>query len=94
LGPADYLSGEEEIGMAISSEKLKTKIYDAIKGQLKPGNYISVSVKSVGFIFGKRVVELTGRASSDKDKETIERIARELSEGLEVVSTVRTSRTG
>ncbi len=82
--------------MATSSERLKTKIYEAIKGssEIKPGNYISVNVKSVGFLFGKRVIELTGRANSDKDKEVIERIARELSEGAEVVSTVRTGRTG
>ena len=82
--------------MATSSERLKTKIYDAIKGssEVKPGNYISVNIKTIGLIFGKRVIELTGRAASDKDKETIERIARDLSEGLEVVSTVRTGRTG
>ncbi len=82
--------------MATSAERLKTKIYEAIKAssEIKPGNYISVNVKSVGFLFGKRVIELTGRANSDKDKEVIERIARELSEGAEVVSTVRTGRTG
>ncbi len=82
--------------MATSSEKLKNKIYEAIKGssELKAGNYISVNVKTVGFLFGKRVIELTGRAATDKDKETIDRIARELAEGLEVVSTVRTGRTG
>ncbi len=83
--------------MATSSDKLKNKIYEAIKGssEIKPGNYISVNVKSIGLpIFGKRVIELTGRAASDKDKETIERIAKDLSEGLEVLSTVRTGRTG
>jgi hypothetical protein len=83
--------------MATSSERLKTKIMEAIKGssEVKPGNYISVNIKNVGLpIFGKRVIELTGRANSDKDKEAIERIARGLAEGLEVVSTVRTGRTG
>jgi hypothetical protein len=83
--------------MATNSEKLKTKIMDAIKSssEVKPGNYISVNIKNVGLpIIGKRVIELTGRASSDKDKEAIERIARGLAEGLEVVSTVRTGRTG
>jgi osmotically-inducible protein OsmY len=83
--------------MATSSERLKTKIYDAIKGssEVKQGNYISVNVKSGGlFGFGKRVIEITGRANSDKDKEVIERIARDLSEGAEIVSTVRIGRTG
>lgn len=83
--------------MATSSEKLKTKIMEAIKGssEIKPGSYISVNVKNIGLpIFGKRVIEITGRASSDKDKETIEKLARELSEGLEVVSTVRAGRSG
>ncbi len=83
--------------MATSSDRLKTKIYDAIKAssEIKPGNYISVNVKTGGlFGFGKRVIELTGRANSDKDKEAIEKIARDLAEGAEVVSTVRTGRTG
>jgi hypothetical protein len=83
--------------MATSSDKLKAKIFDAIKSSkdVKPGNYVSVNIKTVGFaLFGKRVIELTGRANSDKDKEAIEKIARDLAEGLEVVSTVRTGRTG
>ena len=82
--------------MATSPDKLKTKITEAIKSssEIKPGNYVSVNVKSIGLIFGKRVIELTGRANSDKEKVAIEKIARDLSEGLEVVSTIRTGRTG
>ena len=83
--------------MATSPDQLKTKIMEAIKSssEVKPGNYISVNIKSTGFLgFGKRVIELTGRANSDKDKDAIEKIARGLAEGLEVVSTVRTGRTG
>ena len=81
--------------MANSSEKIKQVIYDAIthSKELKPGNYVSVAVKKQG-VFGKRQIELTGRANSDADKAKIEEIARGLSEGLEVVSTIRLGRTG
>ena len=81
--------------MASSTEKLKQIIYDAIthSKEIKPGNYISVNIKKTG-LFGKRQIELSGRASSDADKAKIEGIARGLSEGLEVVSSIRLGRTG
>ena len=83
--------------MANRADRLKGKIFDAIKSspQLKAGNYISVAVKRAGLpIISPLRIELTGRASSDKDKATIEQIARDLSEGLEIVSYVRIGRAG
>ena len=45
-------------------------------------------------LFGKRQIELSGRCNSEPEKTKIEEIAKELSEGLEVVSTIRLGRTG
>jgi hypothetical protein len=83
--------------MANNAEKVSAKILDAIKSssEVKAGNYISVTAKRVGLpILGKYHIELTGRASSDKDKVKIEEIAKSLCEGLEIVSYVRTGRAG
>jgi hypothetical protein len=79
------------------SEKLRAKIFNAITSSqdVQRGNYISVSVKGSGFLgFGKKQVELSGRAASEKDKSRIEEIARENSEGLEVISQIRLGRSG
>ena len=77
------------------ADKLQQKIYDAITNstELKPGNYVSVAIKKPS-LFGKKQIELTGRASSEADKSKIEEIAKGLSEGLEVVSSIRLGRTG
>jgi len=83
--------------MANKADKVKTKIQDAIKGsqEIKAGNYISVNTKRDGLpLVGKVRIELTGRAASDKDKAKIEEIAKGLSEGLEIVSYIRTGRAG
>ena len=83
--------------MASNAEKIKTRIQDAIKASpdVKAGNYISVSAKRVGLpIFGTYHIEVSGRVASDKDKAKIEEIAKSLAEGLEVVSYVRTGRSG
>lgn len=81
--------------MVHTPEKMKQIIYEAIthSKELKPGNYISVNIRKLG-LFGKRQIELSGRAGSDVDKAKIEEIARGLSEGLEVVSSIRLGRTG
>ena len=79
----------------MADNRLQQKIYDAItnSSEIKPGNYVSVAVKKTS-LFGKRQIELSGRANSEAEKTTIEEIAKGLSEGLEVVSTVRLGRTG
>jgi hypothetical protein len=78
------------------SEKLKNKIYNAIKNspELREGNYISVNLKGTGLMgLGKKQIELRGRAASEKDKEKIEEIARQNAGGLEVISMIRLDRT-
>ena len=78
--------------MPASAEKIRKTIHDAItefKDQ-KPGNYVSVTVKNTGFLmFGKKNIELNGRAASEKDKEKIEEIAKGLAENMEVASNIR-----
>jgi len=79
------------------SENLKNKVFNAIKNspEIKEGNYISVNIKSAGFLgMGKQQIEVSGRAASEKDKAKIEEIARQNSGGIEVVSTIRIGRTG
>ncbi len=78
--------------MPASAEKIRKAIYDAITGSsdIKPGNYVSVTIKNTGFLmFGKKQIELNGRASSEADKAKIEKMARGLAEHLEVVSNLR-----
>jgi hypothetical protein len=77
------------------ADKLQQTIYDAItsSSELKPGNYVSVAVKKTS-LFGKKQIQLSGRANSEADKAKIEEIAKGLAEGLEVVSTIRLGRTG
>jgi hypothetical protein len=80
------------------SEKIRKKIYDAIKNapDLKEGNYVSVALKKTGFLgMGKNQIELRGRASSEKAKAHMEEIAKGIAGNLEVVSEIRiTSSTG
>ena len=79
------------------SEKIKQKIDSAIKDSedVQAGNYISVTLKKTGPLgFGKKQIELSGRAASEKAKTTIEEIARQHAEGLEVISQIRLGRTG
>ncbi len=77
------------------ADKLQQAIYDAItnSSEIKPGNYVSVTVKKQS-LFGKKQIQLTGRANSEAEKTKIEEIANGLSEGLEVVSNIRLGRTG
>ena len=78
------------------SERIKDKIFTAIKSssEIHEGNYISVSLKTTGFMgLGKNQIELRGRAASEKDKALIEEIARQNAGGLEVISTIRLDRT-
>ena len=78
--------------MPASAEKIKKAIYDAISASsdLQPGNYVSVTVKNTGFLmFGKKQIELNGRAASEKDKAKIEEIAKGLAENLEIVTASR-----
>ena len=79
------------------SEKIRAKVYDAIKNSpdVREGNYVNVTLKKTGFLgMGKAQLELTGRAASEKDKAKIEEIAKGAASGLEVVSTIRIGRTG
>ena len=77
------------------ADRQQQKIYDAItnSSEIKPGNYVSVAIKKTS-LFGKKQIELSGRCNSEPEKTKIEEIAKELSEGLEVVSTIRLGRTG
>jgi osmotically-inducible protein OsmY len=82
--------------MAGSPNKIKDKVYSTIKNstELKPGNYVSVSVEKTGFLFfGKSQIVLTGRTTSEKDKQKIEEIARAEAGDIEVVSKLRVSQT-
>ena len=78
------------------ANKLQDKILAAIKNSpdVKAGNYISVVVKSGMLGFGKQQIELSGRTASEKDKAKIEEIAKEAAGGIDIISTLRVSRTG
>lgn len=82
--------------MATSPNKAKDKVYWAIKNatEIKEGNYVSVSVEKSGFLFfGSSKLVLTGRTTSEKDKETIEGIAKREAGDVEVESRLRVGKT-
>jgi TATA-box binding protein (TBP) (component of TFIID and TFIIIB) len=82
--------------MAQSAQKVKDKVYWAIKNsnEIKEGNYVSVAVEKSGFLFfGSSKLVLTGRTTSEKDKEKIESIARENAGEVEIESRLRVGKT-
>lgn len=82
--------------MAGSAQKVKDKVYGAIKSstEIKEGNYVTVSVEKSGFLFfGSSKLVLTGRTTSEKDKEKIESIAKEAAGDVEVESRLRVGKT-
>ncbi|MFO8065372.1 MAG: BON domain-containing protein [Spirochaetota bacterium] len=70
-----------------SGDKIKDKVYWAIKNsdQLKPGNYVSVSLDKKG-LFGKPKIVLTGRSPSESEQEKVMSIAREAAGDYELVN--------
>jgi hypothetical protein len=70
-----------------AADKIKDKVYWAIKNsdQLKPGNYVSVSVEKKG-LFGKPRIILSGRTPSESEQEKVMAVAREAAGDLEVES--------
>ena len=82
--------------MAASAQKAKDKVYWAIKNstELKEGNYVSVAIEKTGFLFfGSSKLVLTGRTTSEKDKEKIESIAKQEAGDVEVESRLRVGKT-
>jgi osmotically-inducible protein OsmY len=78
--------------MAGSAQKARDAVDNAIKNSsdIKPGNYITVKVEKQG-LFGKPFVVLTGRCTSEKDKNKIEEIAENAAGGAKVESRLRVS---
>jgi osmotically-inducible protein OsmY len=78
--------------MAASAKKVRDDIDNAIKNsdEVKPGNYITVKVEKSG-MFGKPFIQLTGRCTSEKDKNKIEEIARANASDVKVESSLRVS---
>jgi osmotically-inducible protein OsmY len=78
--------------MAASIQKIRDAIDNAVKGstEIKPGNYVTVKVEKKG-LFGKPFIVLTGRCTSDKDKDKVEEIARAAAGDVQVESRLRVS---
>jgi osmotically-inducible protein OsmY len=70
-----------------SGDKIKDKVYWAIKNSsdLKPGNYVTVSVEKKG-MFGKPKIVLSGRTPSESEQEKVINVAKEAAGDLEVES--------
>jgi osmotically-inducible protein OsmY len=78
--------------MASANEKLRLKIQQAIQNssEVPEGNYVTVGLEKEGFLFfGKSKIVLTGRTTSEKVKETVESIAKEVAGDAEVESRLR-----
>ncbi|NBF41910.1 MAG: hypothetical protein GVY14_15985 [Spirochaetes bacterium] len=70
-----------------AGDKIKDKVYWAIKNssELKPGNYVTVSVEKKG-LFGKPKIVLSGRTPSETEQEKVINVAKEAAGDLEVES--------
>ncbi|MFO7782044.1 MAG: hypothetical protein R6W94_10510 [Spirochaetia bacterium] len=70
-----------------AGDKIKDKVYWAIKNssELKPGNYVTVSVEKKG-LFGKPKIVLSGRTPSETEQEKVINVAKEAAGDFEVES--------
>ena len=70
-----------------AGDKIKDKVYWAIKNSsdLKPGNYVTVSVEKKG-MFGKPKIVLSGRTPSESEQEKVLNVAKGAAGDLEVES--------